>query len=142
MKILPPELVCPAGDWCALITAVENGADAIYFGLERFNARMRAKNITQADLPALMAFLHRRGVKGYVTFNTLVQDRELRLIGTLLGRLLPGALAVFRCSFPGQVRFAIKIGCLIPAFRLPCITRQIGNGVGIFPGVVAGRAGA
>jgi putative protease len=57
--------------------AVENGADAIYFGLERFNARMRAHNFTQADLPALMGFLHRRGVRGYVTFNTLVFANEL-----------------------------------------------------------------
>ena len=57
--------------------AVENGADAVYFGLERFNARMRAHNFTAADLPALMEFLHRRGVRGYVTFNTLVFADEL-----------------------------------------------------------------
>src|SRR4051794_604493 len=60
-----PELLAPAGDWECAKAAVENGADAIYFGLERFNARMRAKNFTVADLPALMAFLHRRGVRGY-----------------------------------------------------------------------------
>ena len=72
-----PELLAPAGDWECVRAAVENGADAIYFGLERFNARMRAKNFTQADLPALMEFLHRRGVKGYVTFNTLVFANEL-----------------------------------------------------------------
>jgi hypothetical protein len=72
-----PELLAPAGDWDCVRAAVENGADAIYFGLERFNARMRAKNFTQADLPALMAFLHRRGVRGYVTFNTLVFTSEL-----------------------------------------------------------------
>jgi U32 family peptidase len=73
-----PELLAPAGDWECVRAAVENGADAVYFGLERFNARMRAKNFTQADLPALMAFLHRRGVRGYVTFNTLVFTNELR----------------------------------------------------------------
>ncbi|HEY0945888.1 MAG TPA: DUF3656 domain-containing protein [Opitutaceae bacterium] len=72
-----PELLAPAGDWECARAAVENGADAIYFGLERFNARMRAKNFTQADLPALMEFLHRRGVRGYVTFNTLVFTPEL-----------------------------------------------------------------
>ena len=72
-----PELLAPAGDWECVRAAVENGADAIYFGLERFNARMRAKNFTQADLPELMAFLHRRGVRGYVTFNTLVFTHEL-----------------------------------------------------------------
>ena len=72
-----PELLAPAGDWECVRAAVENGADAIYFGLERFNARMRANNFTEADLPALMVFLHRRGVRGYVTFNTLVFQDEL-----------------------------------------------------------------
>jgi len=72
-----PELLAPAGDWECARAAVENGADAIYFGLDKFNARMRANNFTGADLPKLMAFLHRRGVKGYVTFNTLVFENEL-----------------------------------------------------------------
>jgi putative protease len=72
-----PELLAPAGDWECAKAAVENGADAIYFGLDRFNARMRAHNFTEADLPRLMEFLHRRGVKGYVTFNTLVFANEM-----------------------------------------------------------------
>ena len=72
-----PELIAPAGDWECARAAVENGADAIYFGLERFNARMRAHNFTEADLPKLMEFLHRRGVKGYVTFNILVFENEM-----------------------------------------------------------------
>jgi len=72
-----PELLAPAGDWECAKAAVENGADAIYFGLEKFNARMRAHNFTEADLPKLMEFLHRRGVRGYVTFNTLVFQDEL-----------------------------------------------------------------
>jgi putative protease len=72
-----PELVCPAGDWNCARAAVENGADAIYFGLERHNARMRAANFTMAELPRLMEFLHLRGVRGYVTFNTLVFDEEM-----------------------------------------------------------------
>ncbi|MGI0485785.1 DUF3656 domain-containing U32 family peptidase [Pantanalinema rosaneae CENA516] len=72
-----PELLAPAGSWDCAKAAVENGADAIYFGLERFNARMRAENFTEADLPALMEFLHRRGVKGYVTVNTLIFTSEL-----------------------------------------------------------------
>ena len=46
-----PELLAPAGDWDCAKAAVENGADAIYFGLEKFNARMRASNFTVADLP-------------------------------------------------------------------------------------------
>ena len=73
-----PELLAPAGSWECAKAAVENGADAIYFGLDRFNARMRAHNFTAKDLPALMAFLHGRGVKGYVTLNTLVFPQELK----------------------------------------------------------------
>ena len=72
-----PELLAPAGDWECAKAAVENGADAIYFGLDKFNARMRAHNFTEADLPRLMEFLHRRGVKGYVTFNTLIFENEM-----------------------------------------------------------------
>ena len=72
-----PELLAPAGNWECAKAAIENGADAIYFGLERFNARMRAENFTEADLPELMAWLHQRGVKGYVTLNTLVFPQEL-----------------------------------------------------------------
>lgn len=72
-----PELLAPAGNWGCAKAAVENGADAIYFGLDRFNARMRADNFTEADLPDLMTFLHRRGVKGYITLNTLIFTMEL-----------------------------------------------------------------
>jgi len=75
--LVRPELLSPAGDRDCVRAAVENGADAVYFGLERFNARMRAKNFTQADLPAIMEFLHKRGVRGYVTFNVLVFTSEL-----------------------------------------------------------------
>ncbi|WP_245395556.1 U32 family peptidase [Anthocerotibacter panamensis] len=77
LPLMRPELLAPAGDWDCVKAAVENGADAVYFGLERFNARMRAQNFTEAQLPEVMAFLHRRGVKGYVTFNTLVFANEL-----------------------------------------------------------------
>src|SRR5665213_1909938 len=72
-----PELLAPAGDWDCARAAVENGAHAMYFGLDEFNARRRAHSFTEADLPKLMEVLHRRGVKGYVTFNTLVFENEL-----------------------------------------------------------------
>ncbi len=85
---LLPELLAPAGDWECARAAVENGADAIYFGLDRFNARMRARNFTGADLPPLMEFLHRRGVRGYVTVNTLVFPGELSAAIDLLRTII------------------------------------------------------
>ena len=72
-----PELLAPAGDWDCARAAVANGADAVYFGLPAFNARMRATNFTADDLPRLMAFLHEHGVKGYVAFNVLIFTDEL-----------------------------------------------------------------
>src|SRR5271157_707651 len=72
-----PELLAPAGDKTCLLAAVENGADAVYFGLKRHNARIRAMNFDGAELAEVMTLLHRRGVRGYVTLNTLVFPGEL-----------------------------------------------------------------
>jgi putative protease len=72
-----PELLAPAGDWECVRAAVANGADAVYFGMPAFNARMRAANFTAEDLPRLMTFLHEHGVKGYVAFNVLIFTDEL-----------------------------------------------------------------
>ena len=73
-----PELLAPAGHWEALRAAAANGADAIYFGVEAFNARMRAANFQRSELPELMTWLHRRGIKGYLTVNVLVFSDELQ----------------------------------------------------------------
>jgi putative protease len=82
-----PELLSPAGNWDCARAAVAAGADAIYFGMPKFNARLRADNFTEADLPELMAFLHKHGVKGFVAMNTLIftgeleaAERQLRII--------------------------------------------------------------
>ncbi len=72
-----PELLSPAGDWDCLRAAVANGADAVYFGLPRFNARLRAHNFTEEELPDVVGFCHQHRVKAYVTLNTLVFTSEL-----------------------------------------------------------------
>lgn len=72
-----PELLAPAGDWECVRAAVANGADCVYFGLTDFNARLRADNFTENDLPQVMKFLHDHGCKGYVTLNVLIFTDEL-----------------------------------------------------------------
>jgi putative protease len=72
-----PELLAPAGDWEALRAAVANGADAVYFGLDQFNARHRASNFSLGELPEVIAYLHAHNVRGNVTFNTLIFCDEL-----------------------------------------------------------------
>jgi putative protease len=81
------ELLAPAGNWECARAAVANGADAIYFGLPRFNARLRADNFTEEDLPELMNFLHSHGVRGFVAFNTLLFTDELEAAGEQLRKL-------------------------------------------------------
>src|SRR5579863_3688231 len=71
-----PEIMSPAGYWPQLRAAIEAGADSVYFGLKHFTARAKV-GFSLEELPEAIATLHRRGVKGFVTFNTLVFDHEL-----------------------------------------------------------------
>jgi putative protease len=81
------ELLAPAGNWDCARAAVAQGADAIYFGMPQFNARLRADNFTLEDLPRLMDFLHANQVRGFVAFNTLIFPRELEAAEEQLARL-------------------------------------------------------
>lgn len=78
-----PEVLAPAGDSACMRAAVEAGADAVYFGVQAFNARARATNFDAGALGATMRELHSAGVKGYVTLNTLVFDDELAAVEAL-----------------------------------------------------------
>lgn len=72
------ELLSPAGSRESLKSAVENGADAVYFGLDRFNARRRAENFTIKELRDAVEYAHDNGVKVYSAFNILIKNNELR----------------------------------------------------------------
>ncbi len=85
---LRPELMSPAGDWEALRAAVANGADAVYFGLDNFNARHRAHNFTEDELPRVMEYLHAHNVKGYLTFNVLIFSDELETAADLVHKII------------------------------------------------------
>ena len=75
-RLTKPEIMSPVGYWPQLHAAVEAGADAVYFGLKHFTARAKV-GFTLTELPDVMRTLHSRGVRGYVTFNTLIFDHEL-----------------------------------------------------------------
>lgn len=72
-----PELLSPCGSPEAVRAAVTAGADAIYLGGRRFNARANAKNFDDAELRDTLEYCHERGVRVYVTLNTVLYDREL-----------------------------------------------------------------
>jgi len=72
-----PEILAPVGGEEQLIAAVRCGADAVYLGGQNFNARRNAANFAETDLAKAVSYCHARGVKVYVTINTIVLDAEL-----------------------------------------------------------------
>ena len=77
------ELLSPAGSMESVEAAVQNGADAVYFGYGAFNARRNAKNFTPEQAAQAVSYCHLRGVKVHLTLNTLLTDRELPLAAQL-----------------------------------------------------------
>jgi putative protease len=100
---------------------VANGADAIYFGMPRFNARLRADNFTEEDLPELMKFLHEHGVKGYVAFNTLIFTKELPDAETQLRLLEDSGVDAVIVQDLGLARM---VKALTPKLRLHASTQM------------------
>ncbi len=79
-----PELVCPAGDWPSLVTAVANGADSVYFGIKGINMRDGAVNFDILEIKKIMDFLHKHRKKGYLALNTLIRSQELNKVRRIL----------------------------------------------------------
>lgn len=72
-----PELLAPAGSWDSFRAAVENGADAVYLGGKAFSARSYAANFDNHEVERAVEYAHLRGVRIYVTVNTLLDNGEL-----------------------------------------------------------------
>jgi putative protease len=104
-----PEVLAPAGDLDSLRAAIENGADAVYFGLKDHNARARAANFDLGELPDVMRLLHRRGVKGYVALNTLVFPNELDGLESIVRRVATAGADAIIVQDLGLVRLARAI---------------------------------
>jgi putative protease len=98
----------PAGYWPQLRAAIEAGADAVYFGLKHFTARAKV-GFALEELPEVMATLHRRGVKGFVTFNTLVFRHELDEAARALAEIAEAGADAIIVQDAGIVRMAKQI---------------------------------
>ncbi len=92
-----PELLAPAGSPACALAAFDAGADAIYAGLVKFNARERGENFSPELMAQLIDYAHKLGRKVYVTLNTLVKESELPEIAeylALLSEIAPDAILV------------------------------------------------
>ncbi len=124
--IAPPELLSPAGTWDCARAAVANGTDAIYFGLPRFNARMRAENFSEDDIVPLMRFLHEHGVRGFAAFNVLVFTGELAAAEEALVRLHQAGVDAVIVQDVGIALLAHRIGLEVHASTQMTVTSPEG----------------
>ena len=100
-----PEIMSPAGHWPQLQAAIEAGADAVYFGLKHFSARAKA-GFSLDELPQVMRTLHARGVRGFITFNTLVFEHELPEAARTIGAIVEAGADAMIVQDYGIVRLA------------------------------------
>src|SRR6202789_2230107 len=103
-----PEVMSPAGHWPQLHAAIEAGADSCYFGLKHFTARAKV-GFELSELPEAMRTLHRRGVRGCLTFNTLVFEHELAESARLLGSIPEAGVDALIVQDIGVLKLARQI---------------------------------
>ncbi|MDR0862121.1 MAG: U32 family peptidase [Oscillospiraceae bacterium] len=117
------EILSPAGSPEGVVAAVQNGADAVYLGMGDFNARRNAKNFSESDFATAAEYCRVRGVKVYLTLNTLVSDREIH-----------GALAVAKTAAKlGADAFIVQDLGLMRALRqvLPDVPLHASTQMGV-----------
>ncbi len=119
-----PELLSPAGNYRALVAAIDAGADAVYFGASDFNARMRAKNFTSEELSNALALCRNYGIKSYVTVNTRLHDRELGEALKLIARLWENGATAFIVA---DIGLASLIKKHIPSAEIHASTQLSGH---------------
>ncbi|MDQ0477011.1 peptidase U32 family protein [Chryseobacterium sp. MDT2-18] len=105
------ELMSPAGDFTSMQAAIDNGADSIYFGVEQLNMRARASmNFTLDDLPEISRRCSEKGVRTYLTLNTIIYDHDLSLIKTLLDKAKAAHLTAVIAMDQAVISYARQIG--------------------------------
>jgi putative protease len=124
-----PQLLAPAGHWAALRAAVANGADAVYFGVDAFNARMRAANFSRSELPRIAAWLHRRGVRAYLTLNVLVFPDELSQAAELVLEAAAAGIDALIVQDIGLARLARALAPRLPVHASTQMTITSAAGV-------------
>lgn len=105
------ELMAPAGNFESLQAALDNGADSVYFGVEQLNMRARASiNFTIEDLPEIVEKCEEKGVRSYLTLNTIVYDHDLSLIKHLLSAAKKAGITAVIASDQAVIASARSMG--------------------------------
>ncbi len=105
------ELMAPAGNFESLQAAIDNGADSVYFGVDQLNMRARASiNFTLDDLEEIVARCYPKGIRTYLTLNTIIYDHDLSIIRTLINRAKEANITAVIAMDQAVINYARKIG--------------------------------
>ncbi|MXV37536.1 U32 family peptidase [Flavobacteriaceae bacterium Ap0902] len=105
------ELMAPAGNFTSLQAALDNGADSVYFGVEQLNMRARASiNFTLDDLPEISRRCKEKGVRTYLTLNTIIYDHDLSIIRTLIDKAKEADLTAVIAMDQAVIAYAREVG--------------------------------
>lgn len=105
------EIMAPVGSRESLAAAVHAGADAVYFGIEGLNMRSRSSaNFTADDMAEIAAFCTERGVKTYLTVNTVIYDGDMELMRTIIRRAQESGISAIIASDMAAILYAREIG--------------------------------
>lgn len=105
------ELMAPAGDFTSMQAALDNGADSIYFGVEQLNMRARASmNFTIDDLPEISKRCSEKGVRTYLTLNTIIYDHDLSIIKIVLDKAKAAHITAVIAMDQAVISYARQIG--------------------------------
>src|SRR5918999_2399947 len=110
-----PELLSPAGSLDAVRAAVANGADAVYLGAERFNARDEGAQLTLEEVTEACRIAHGRAARIYLTLNTLLKPQELVDALVLLGEAIDRGVDAAIVQDIGLVRLIQRV---YPGFEI------------------------
>ena len=103
------ELIAPAGDMTALVTALKAGADAIYFGAEGYNMRAGSGNFTPAEFPAVKTLCKEYNAKAYLALNTILYDGELKKMTRTVTAARTAGIDAVICSDMAVIEACRKI---------------------------------
>lgn len=105
------EIMAPVGSWESLAAALQAGADAVYFGIEGLNMRSRSSaNFTADDMEEIAARCSAKGVKTYLTVNTVIYDSDMTLMHTIVDRALKARISAIIASDMAVILYCRSVG--------------------------------
>ena len=126
--------MCPAGDWTMLSAAINAGANAVYFGIDKLNMRAKAANFTIDELPQIARLCKARNVKTYLTLNTIVYEEEIKELDKIvfstksaeIDRIICWDLAVAQICKKYEIPFCVSTQGSVSNSLSAALYKQLG----------------